>query len=75
MRPPTSASLWIRCLDEVEQFAEKGQCRFAPMVFTFSPERCSASFRNAVQKARNPQLRIPRERERDSGVIANAVPG
>jgi hypothetical protein len=29
--------------------------RFAQMVFTFGPERCSASFRNTVQLGRNPQ--------------------
>jgi hypothetical protein len=55
-------------VDEVEQFAEnqKGQRRFAPMVFAFGPEWCSASFRNAVQLSRNPHTSrlSPREPRR-----------
>jgi hypothetical protein len=44
-------------LDEVEQFAENQKASVAslPMVFTFGPEWCWASLRNAVQFGRNPQ--------------------
>jgi hypothetical protein len=49
--PPTSASLRIVYVDEVEQFAENQKANVATMVFTFIP-------RNAVQLGRNPQYRI-----------------
>jgi hypothetical protein len=32
--------------------------RFAPAVFTFGPEWCSPSLRNAVQLGRNPQQHV-----------------
>ena len=56
-RQPASASLRIVSLDEAEQLLaqSEGQRRFAPIVFGFSPECCSASLRNSVRL----RLRIP----------------
>lgn len=62
MRPLTSASLRMLrriSLDEAEHFSDnQSQRRFAPAVFTFGPEWCSTSLRNAVQLGRNPQQHV-----------------
>ena len=61
--PPTSASLRIVYVDEVEQFAENEpltKIKRPASLRWCSPsyqECCSASFRNAVQLGRNPQYR------------------
>ena len=55
-------ALRVLCTEAPILACGRARLRFAPMVFTFGLEWCSASLRNAVQLGRNPQVVSGRRR-------------